>query len=115
MSRKRIPLNQNGCTANFRIGVPFEQNLHFMNLDTSLTENMSFMFKYLGDDKKLELDCSGFDTGNVTSMESMFDTTYAVKIDVSGFNTSKVTTMESMFNDSQSIRSLDLSSFDTSM
>lgn len=27
MSRKRIPLNQNGCTANFRIGVPFEQNL----------------------------------------------------------------------------------------
>ena len=29
MSRKRIPLNQNGCTANFRIGVPFEQNLHF--------------------------------------------------------------------------------------
>ena len=28
LSRKRIPLNQNGCTANFRIGVPFEQNLH---------------------------------------------------------------------------------------
>ncbi len=29
LSRKRIPLNQNGCTANFRIGVPFEQNLQF--------------------------------------------------------------------------------------
>ena len=28
LSRKRIPLNQNGCTANFRISVPFEQNLH---------------------------------------------------------------------------------------
>lgn len=27
LSRKRIPLNQNGCTANFRIGVPFGQNL----------------------------------------------------------------------------------------
>lgn len=27
MSRKRVPLNQNECTANFRIGVPFEQNL----------------------------------------------------------------------------------------
>ena len=27
LSRKRIPLNKNGCTANFRIGVPFEQNL----------------------------------------------------------------------------------------
>ena len=28
LRRKRIPLNQNGCTANFRIGVPFGQNLH---------------------------------------------------------------------------------------
>ena len=28
LSRKRIPLNQNECTADFRIGVPFEQNLH---------------------------------------------------------------------------------------
>ena len=33
MSRKRIPLNQNGCTANFRIGVPFGQNLHLKPLD----------------------------------------------------------------------------------
>ena len=32
LSRKRIPLNQNGCTANFRIGVPFEQNLHCFTL-----------------------------------------------------------------------------------
>ena len=30
LSRKRIPLNQNGCTANFRIGVPFGQNLHII-------------------------------------------------------------------------------------
>ena len=29
LSRKRVPLNQNECTADFRIGVPFEQNLHF--------------------------------------------------------------------------------------
>ena len=28
MSRKRVPLNQNECTADFRIGVPFGQNLH---------------------------------------------------------------------------------------
>ena len=28
MSRKRVPLNQNECTDDFRIGVPFEQNLH---------------------------------------------------------------------------------------
>lgn len=29
MSRKRVPPNQNECTADFRIGVPFEQNLQF--------------------------------------------------------------------------------------
>ena len=29
MSRKRVPLNQNECTADFRIGVPFEQNLQY--------------------------------------------------------------------------------------
>ena len=28
MSRKHVPLNQNKCTADFRIGVPFKQNLH---------------------------------------------------------------------------------------
>lgn len=27
LSRKRIPLNQNKCTADFRMSVPFEQNL----------------------------------------------------------------------------------------
>ena len=32
LSRKRIPLNQNGCTANFRIGVPFEQNLQLLDM-----------------------------------------------------------------------------------
>ena len=33
MSRKRVPLNQNECTADFRIGVPFEQNLQLKVLD----------------------------------------------------------------------------------
>ena len=33
MSRKRVPLNQNECTADFRIGVPFEQNLQIMTID----------------------------------------------------------------------------------
>ena len=30
LSRKRVPLNQNECTDDFRIGVPFEQNLHLI-------------------------------------------------------------------------------------
>ena len=33
MSRKRVPLNQNECTADFRIGVPFEQNLQKRDID----------------------------------------------------------------------------------
>ena len=33
MSRKRVPLNQNECTADFRIGVPFEQNLQCVEHD----------------------------------------------------------------------------------
>lgn len=40
MSRKRIPLNQNGCTANFRIGVPFEQNLHTIAGGTSIRQSV---------------------------------------------------------------------------
>ena len=35
LSRKRIPLNQNKCTADFRMSVPFEQNLHFYTGDKS--------------------------------------------------------------------------------
>ena len=39
LSRKRVPLNQNECTADFRIGVPFEQNLQIFsqeNVETAL-------------------------------------------------------------------------------
>ena len=34
MSRKRVPLNQNECTDDFRIGVPFEQNLQECSLQS---------------------------------------------------------------------------------
>ena len=49
LSRKRIPLNQNGCTANFRIGVPFEQNLHFKRFQKVLQKAST----YLNMNKKL--------------------------------------------------------------
>lgn len=35
LSRKRVPLNQNECTDDFRIGVPFEQNLHHTSVTTT--------------------------------------------------------------------------------
>lgn len=39
LSRKRVPLNQNECTADFRIGVPFEQNLQFWEWCREMSQN----------------------------------------------------------------------------
>ena len=50
MSRKRVPLNQNECTDDFRIGVPFEQNLHAevcLNDDESQNNLKSIFVKLL--------------------------------------------------------------------
>ncbi|EMF0512415.1 BspA family leucine-rich repeat surface protein [Enterococcus hirae] len=58
---------------------------------------------------------SQLDTGNVTSMVSMFNGLSSVtNLDVSGFDTSNVTDMRAMFKGMGSITSLDLSGFDTS-
>ena len=40
LSRKRVPLNQNECTADFRIGVPFEQNLQTEKI-VLVTDNLN--------------------------------------------------------------------------
>lgn len=47
MSRKRVPLNQNECTDDFRIGVPFEQNLQCCAslLHLALSEIQIFLLK----------------------------------------------------------------------
>ena len=58
MSRKRIPLNQNGCTANFRIGVPFEQNLHSIKPGESVQLNMAWIVNE-SDLKNLYLNVTG--------------------------------------------------------
>ena len=64
MSRKRVPLNQNECTADFRIGVPFEQNLHwaskykakakktYTEIDAYLTKNAKYNQKLACELKK---------------------------------------------------------------
>ena len=61
------------------------------------------------------LDVSGFDTSNVTAMNSMFDGCSSLEeLDVSGFNTSKAVKLWSMFKDCSSLKKLDVSGFDTS-
>ena len=83
-----------------------EPNVVFLN------ENSRAMFMWF---KKMEtIDLAGFDTSDVTSMNTMFYMMNSIKsIDVSGFNTSKVTDMNSMFDQSGVIEELNLSSFDT--
>ena len=107
------------------------RNLDLSNFDTRKVTNMRGMFMYLG--AITSLDVSSFDTSNVTNMQDMFACSIQ-SIQVSGsnsgymsytsslqniifsskFNTSKVTTMREMFAYCGSLRSLDLSSFDSS-
>ena len=83
-----------------------EPNVVFLN------ENSRAMFMWF---KKMEtIDLAGFDTSDVTSMNTMFYMMNSIKsIDVSGFNTSKVNDMNSMFDQTGVIEELNLSSFDT--
>lgn len=84
-----------------------EPNVVFLN------ENSRAMFMWF---TKMEtIDLAGFDTSDVTSMNTMFYMMNSIKsIDVSGFNTSKVIDMNSMFDQTGVIEELNLSSFDTS-
>jgi surface protein len=57
---------------------------------------------------------SGFNTENVTNMESMFNLCTALKtVDVSKFNTAKVTNMDKMFWSCSSLTALNVSGFET--
>ena len=78
-----------------------------------LNENSMGMFMWF---TKMEtVDLAGFDTSEVTSMNTMFYMMNSLKnINVSGFNTSKVTDMNSMFDQTGVIEELNLSSFNTS-
>ena len=66
--------------------------------------------------KKLEsVDVSSFDTRRVTRMDSMFSGCKSLKsIDVSNFDTSNVTNFMSMFLDCVSLKSIDVRGFNTS-
>ena len=84
-----------------------EPNVVFLN------ENSRGMFMWF---TKMEtVDLAGFDTSEVTSMNTMFYMMNSLKnINISGFNTSKVTDMNSMFDQTGVIEELNLSNFDTS-
>ena len=59
------------------------------------------------------IDCSAFDTSNVTNMCGMFFACNTTSLDLSSFNTSNVTDMSMMFYMCRNLTSLDLSNFNT--
>ena len=83
------------------------------NFDTSLTENMYYMF---GDCRALlEIDVSGFNTHKVTNLSYMFYTGSGMKkLDLSNFDTSNCTNMYSVAGYMNSLEELNLSNWDFS-
>ena len=91
-------------------------NLTTLNLsgfDTLNVTDMQSMFFNMS--SLTSLDLSSFNTSNVTNMDSMFTNVFSLaSLNLSGFDTSNVTDMGSMFANMSSLTSLDLSSFNTS-
>ena len=77
-------------------------------------ETMQEIFNYCFD--IVELDLSGIDTSQVTSMKYAFHGCHKLKnIKLENFNTSSVTDMSYMFSDCRSLKSLNLHHFNTSL
>lgn len=90
-------------------------NLNISSFDTSNVTNMREMFYYVS--KLTNLDLSHFNTAKVTGygMIAMFCGMNELKsLNVTSFDTSKITNMYNMFHGTYSLTELDLSSFDTS-
>ena len=88
----------------------------------NVTDCYDMMGKYsIFEDKRdgcgalTSIDTTGWDTSNITDMNSMFGSCNALTtLDVSKFNTSKVTNMDYMFGGCNTLTNLDVSKWDTS-
>ena len=88
-------------------------DLNLSGLDTSNVTSMSCMFKDCAGLAKLDL--SSFDTSSVTDMGLMFYGCASLKeLYLSSFDTARVTDMSRMFSGCLELCILDISSFDTS-
>ena len=76
-----------------------------------LHSNSSMMFLDLVN--LADIDLSGLNTLNVTSMQSMFRNIAVTNLDLSGFQTENVTDMSGMFFDAKNITNLDLTPLNT--
>ena len=82
------------------------------NLDTGQVTSMNSMFA--NEPKLKSLDLSNFNTSNVTDMRYFFSSCYSLKnLDLSSFDTSNVKDMNTMFYLCSSLTNLNLNNFDT--
>ena len=85
--------------------------LEVLDMNTSGLTSCNSMFRYC---KLLTSITCNWDTSNVTTMYSMFNSCYnLVSLDVSNFDTSNVTTMREMFYNCNKLTALDVSNWDT--
>ena len=90
------------------------ENVVIRNLDVSLIEDLSGLFRGIGEYTKT-LDLSGWKTSNVKSMNRLFYCCSNLEsLDLSGWDTSNVNDMSWMFFYCRGLKSLDLSGWDTS-
>ena len=90
------------------------ENVVIRNLDVSLVEDLSGLFKDITDGVKA-LDLSGWKSSNIKDMSKMFYFCNSHEsLDLSGWDTSNVKEMCSLFFDCISLKSLDLSVWKTS-
>ena len=90
------------------------ENVVIRNLDVSLVEDLSELFRGIGWDIKT-LDLSGWKTSNVKNMTDMFYQCESLKsLDVTGWDTSNVENMGGMFWGCHNLESLDISNWNTS-
>lgn len=93
---------------------PANETFYYYSLadKVELNSNSSNMFLDLVNLADIEL--SGLNTLNVTSMQSMFRNIAVTNLDLSGFQTENVTDMSGMFYDAKNLTSLDLTPLNTS-
>lgn len=93
---------------------PTSETFYYYSLadKVELNSNSSNMFLDLVNLADIEL--SGLNTLNVTSMQSMFRNIAVTNLDLSGFQTENVTDMSGMFYDVKNLTNLDLTHLNTS-
>lgn len=90
------------------------RQLRYLNCtDKLVTSKCNSMYVMFADCNVLPyIDCGGWDTSNVTRMDSLFSSCYNLyKADVSNWNVSKVTYLTSMFNGCNKLTTIDVSNW----